>query len=90
MRYIDRDKNGKITGTFARPQRKGQESLPIDHLEIVAFNNPPKTPAEIQRKRDLAAARAITAEDLADATTIAKIRAIMVKQQRALRHLLGA
>lgn len=36
MKYVDRDAQGKICGIYAREQRKGQESLPEDHTEIVA------------------------------------------------------
>jgi hypothetical protein len=38
IRWIDRDKDGKINGHFTRKQREGQESLPEDHPELLAFN----------------------------------------------------
>jgi hypothetical protein len=39
IRYIDRDKDGNITGTFAIEQYKGQETLPEDAPEIQAFTD---------------------------------------------------
>ena len=36
IRWIDRDKDGKICGHYARKQRDGQESLPEDHPELLA------------------------------------------------------
>lgn len=38
FRFIDRDKDGKICGTYARPQREGQEALPEGNAELVSFN----------------------------------------------------
>jgi hypothetical protein len=39
IRWIDRDKDGKIIGDFARKQRDGQESIAADAPELVARNN---------------------------------------------------
>ena len=39
--YIDRDKNGKITATYARKQREGQENIDETSQEIVNFKTPP-------------------------------------------------
>ncbi len=42
--FIKRE-NGEIVGTYRRPQYPGQEKLPDDHPEVLAFldkhNNPP-------------------------------------------------
>lgn len=40
-RFIDRDKDGNITGTYARPQYDGQEFLPDDDPEVIAFQTRP-------------------------------------------------
>ena len=37
IRYVDRDKDGNITGTYARKQYEGQEYLPEDDNEVEAF-----------------------------------------------------
>ncbi len=41
MRYINRDKDGNITGTFALEQHEDQESLSEDDAEVQAFINRP-------------------------------------------------
>lgn len=41
MRYVNRDENGKINGSFARQQYPGQERLADDDPELVVFTNPP-------------------------------------------------
>lgn len=45
MRYVQRDKDGKVIGHFARPQPgTAEEALPDDHPDIAAFNTPAPTP----------------------------------------------
>ena len=39
MRYIDRDENGKVTGSFARKQFEGQESVSDDHSDLKVMKN---------------------------------------------------
>lgn len=39
MKYIDRDKDGNITGAFVREQYEGQEQLPEDNPELQVFIN---------------------------------------------------
>lgn len=46
VRWIDRDKEGTICGSFARQQSKGQECLPEDALELLAFNAASKAAME--------------------------------------------
>lgn len=39
MRYVQRDKQGKVTGHFANPQEGyAEEALPDDHPDLVAFH----------------------------------------------------
>ena len=45
--YVDRDGGGAISGVYAREQRAGQESLPPDHPDVVAFLNPPDPPPPV-------------------------------------------
>lgn len=42
MPYVSRDERGAINGMFANKQPEfGEEYLPDDHPEVVAFLNPP-------------------------------------------------
>lgn len=50
IRYVDRDRDGNITGTFAREQYKGQEALPEDGIEVEAFTVKVAEEEEIDRK----------------------------------------
>lgn len=45
--YIDRNKQGKITAAYARPQFLGQEKLENGAVELQAFLNPVPTESEI-------------------------------------------
>ena len=49
VRWIDRDKDGKITGDYARKQREGQESIAADAPELLARN------AELKAEMETAA-----------------------------------
>lgn len=40
MRYVSRDKDGKINGSFARPQPKAQESVANNNAELKEFGVP--------------------------------------------------
>lgn len=46
IRWIDRNAEGKICGHYARKQREGQEFLPEDHEELLAFNAKSKAAME--------------------------------------------
>lgn len=46
MIYVDRDQDENITGVFAIEQYEGQEKLPENDAEIVAFQNPPPPTSE--------------------------------------------
>lgn len=40
VRFVERDGQNKVVGTFARPQPgRAEEVLPDDHFDIVDFNN---------------------------------------------------
>lgn len=41
MPYVDRDQRGAIVAAYARPQRKGHESVAKDDTELRAFTNRP-------------------------------------------------
>lgn len=42
MRWVQRDKDGFVVGTYANRQPGlAEEALPDDHPEVVAFENPP-------------------------------------------------
>ena len=48
MPYVERDGSNSIIGVNAIPQYDGQEHLPIDNSDVVAFLNPlPPTNEEI-------------------------------------------
>lgn len=50
IKYIDRDKNGKICGLYANQQRKGQESIDDSSPEVQEFLSPvPLKSKEIER-----------------------------------------
>ena len=46
--YIDRDKNKKISGLYARPQHEGQEKLKETSKEVVAFQKKQNEPTASQ------------------------------------------
>jgi len=39
MRFIERDTNGDVVGTFARPQYEGQESVPATDPDVLIFES---------------------------------------------------
>ncbi len=43
MPYVERNAQGKIKGVFARPQKKNQEFLDKNDVEIQEFKNKPET-----------------------------------------------
>ena len=65
MRYISRDTDNKITGSFARPQDFAQETIQDDDPELLLFLNPPKTWQEL-RQEDYEAKGWLTVYDLID------------------------
>jgi len=50
MRYISRNQNGNITGSFARQQEFALESIPDNDPELQAFINPPKTWRQLRQE----------------------------------------
>jgi len=38
--FVDRNKQGNITGVYARKQKRGQKSIAADDSELLAFQNP--------------------------------------------------
>lgn len=53
--FVDRNGNGRVTGVYFLAQHEGQEELPDDHADVVAYNNPPPvmvTAAQIIRALD--------------------------------------
>ena len=61
MYYVERDANKKITGLWTVCQWKGQEELPADNPEVIAFlNRKPTKPTTAQ----VFAGLGITVDDL--------------------------
>ena len=50
VRWIDRDKDGKICGYYARKQRDGQEFLPEDDPELLARDAETRAQMEAAQK----------------------------------------
>ena len=49
--YVCRREDGSIYGCWTVRQWEGQEELPLDHPEVVAFfNPPPPTQAELEER----------------------------------------
>ncbi|PCJ56755.1 MAG: hypothetical protein COA65_10175 [Rhodospirillaceae bacterium] len=49
MPYVQRNISNKIIGVFSMPQAKiPKEFLPDDHAELIAFNDPPATVADVK------------------------------------------
>lgn len=44
MRYIDRDTNGKIRGSYSCPQYEGQEAVVDNAQELLDYETPPQDP----------------------------------------------
>ena len=63
-RYIDRDSEGTIAGTYARPQYDGQESLPEDDPEVTAWQSRPVTQKDETEAKIQAEIRAMAIERL--------------------------
>lgn len=78
MRYVERDKDGNITGLFAQEQQKDQEVLPVDDAEVVVFINRPSLDSELPAidKTEIMEA---DKQSLRDATTIAGIKSALLK-----------
>ena len=76
IRFIDRDAQGQICGTYACKQREGQELLPVDSPELVAWQNS----MEQARADEQTLERARTAE----------LRAIADHQRNAPRKIVDA
>ncbi len=67
MAFVSR-RDGKICGVFVPRQYEGQEELPDDHPEVVAFQNPLPTQTELNKKADEDELRAIDASKITDPT----------------------
>jgi len=53
-RFVDRDGEGNICGTYARPQREGHEKLPDDDPEVVAFETASKEAMDAAQQAEAA------------------------------------
>jgi len=82
MRYVQRDKDGKVVGHFACPQPYAQEELADDHPEVLAFDAPPVRPPP--RKSDVDALRELLVEK--QIVTQAEIDAKRAEFARPLRR----
>jgi hypothetical protein len=81
IRWIDRDKDGKICSHYANKQREGQEYLPEDHPELLAFAE-----AQKQAQDEVQAAQIAQAEWL----KTAKAEMDALKTQKADKSTVDA
>lgn len=79
IRWIDRNAEGKICGHYACKQRDGQESLPEDHTELLAFDAANKAAMEAAQQAAVDKEKAVTDLTAAVATLTTQLAEAQAK-----------